>query len=200
MPDSSDGMGLNGSLDFFVNGRKVKTVQLSSYWSWQYFYGDHPTDTPGGEPRFRFDEVHFKLDQELRPGDVLRIQKTNGDSIEYGVDFIEIEPVPDPIPKPANALSVVDFGAIPNDNIDDLPAFMVCVSAADAAGKDVYIPEGRFILDGIWRIGASNIKIMGAGIWYTEIHFPSSEPSGGGFQVMILVQDWNSAICISAPC
>ncbi len=180
MPDSSDGMGRNGSLDVFVNGTKVKTVQLSSYWSWQYFYGDQPQDTPGGEPRFRFDEVHFLLDQSLKSGDTIRIQKTNGDSIEYGVDFIEIEPVPDPIPKPANALSVVDFGATPNDSTDDLQAFMACVSAADAQGKDVYIPAGRFVLGGIWRIGASNIKIMGAGIWYTEVHFSSSQPSGGG--------------------
>lgn len=180
MPDSADGMGLRGSLDAYVNGQKVKTIELSSYWSWQYFVGDTPQDTPGGQPRFRFDEVHFLLDDSLKPGDKFRIQKTNGDSLEYGVDFVEIEPVPAAIQKPANALSVVDFGASPNDDTDDLPAFLACVEAADAAGKDVYIPEGRFVLDGIWRIGASNIKITGAGIWYTEIHFPSSQPSGGG--------------------
>ena len=180
MPDSSDGMGLNGSLDFFVNGQKVKTIQLSSYWSWQYFNGDWPMDTPGGEPRFRFDEVHFLLNNELKSGDKVRIQKTNGDSIEYGVDFIEIEPVPAPIPKPSNAYSVTEFGATPNDSTDDLDAFVACVNAADRDGKDVYIPEGRFNLGGIWRIGASNIKIMGAGIWYTELHFTSSQPGGGG--------------------
>lgn len=180
MPDSGDGMGLNGSLDAFVNGRKVKTIALSSYWAWQYFNGDQPQDTPGGAPRFRFDEVHFLLDTPLQPGDTFRIQKTNGDSLEYGVDFVEIEPVPAAIQKPANAYSVTEFGATPDDDSDDLAAFTACVSAADQAGKDVYIPAGRFNLGSIWRIGASNIKITGAGIWYTEIHFTSSQQSGGG--------------------
>ncbi len=181
MPDSSDGMGLNGSLDVYVNNNKVKTVQLSSYWSWQYFNGDQPQDAPsGGQAAFRFDEVHFLLDTPLNSGDRLRIQKTNGDNIEYGVDFVEIETVPSPIAKPANYLSVTDFGATPDDSTDDMAAFNACVNAASAAGMNVYIPAGRFNLTGIWRIGAANIKILGAGIWYTNIHFPSSQPSGGG--------------------
>ena len=31
MPDSPDGMGLNGSLDVYVNDKKVQTVNLTSY-------------------------------------------------------------------------------------------------------------------------------------------------------------------------
>ena len=129
MPDSSNGMGLTGSLDVYVNGAK-KTVPLTSYYSWQYFSSDHPADAPGGgRPLFRFDEVHWKMDTPLQPGDKIRIQKSNADNLEYGVDFIEIEPVPAAIARPANSVSVTDFGATPNDGQDDLSAF------EDAAGR-----------------------------------------------------------------
>ena len=45
---------------------------------------------------------------------------------------------------------------------------------------DLYIPEGTYLLDGMWTIGAENMKITGAGIWYTNIQFTSEEVSGGG--------------------
>ena len=35
MPDSPDGMGLNGSLDVYVNDKKVQTVNLTSYYMYQ---------------------------------------------------------------------------------------------------------------------------------------------------------------------
>lgn len=187
MPDSSDGMGLNGSLDVYVNNTKVKTVSLSSYWSWQYFSGDQPQDAPNGgtQAAFRFDEIHFRLDTALKAGDKIKIQKTNGDSIEYGVDFLEIEPVPAAIQKPANAYSVTDYGAVSNDNKDDLSAFNACVNAAVANGKSVYIPEGKFDLGGMWTINANNITITGAGMWYTDIKFTSPNAASGGISLRV---------------
>lgn len=147
MPDSADGMGLNGSLDVYVNNVKAKTIALSSYYNWQYFSGDMPADAPGGgRPLFRFDEVHWKLDTPLQPGDTIRIQKANGDSLEYGVDFIEVEPVPTAIAQPANSVSVTDYGAIANDGQDDLATFKSAVTAAAAVGKTLYIPSGTFHL------------------------------------------------------
>ena len=180
MPDSADGMGLNGCLDVYVNGVKDQTVSLSSYWAWQYFNGDEPKDTPGGAPRYRFDEVHFRLKHSLKAGDTIRIQKNNGDALEYGVDFIEIEKVPAAIKKPQNAYSVTEFGARANDGKDDLAAFQACVKKANEDGKDVYIPEGQFELGAIWQIDAKNIKITGAGIWYTNVLFTSDKKQGGG--------------------
>lgn len=190
MPDSSDGMGKNGSLDVYVNGAKVKAVPLTSYYSWQYFSGDQPGDTPGaGRPLFRFDEVHWKLDTPLEPGDTIRIQKGN-DNIEYGVDFIEIERVPDPIARPANAVSVTDYGAVADDGKDDLEAFKAAVNAAVTEGKTLYIPEGIFQLGGMWEIGsASNmiadLKVMGAGIWHTNLQFTNPNRASGGISLRI---------------
>ncbi|MCY1712693.1 CARDB domain-containing protein [Caproiciproducens galactitolivorans] len=186
MPDSSDGMGLNGSLDCYVNGKKVTTIPLSSYWSWQYFNGDQPQDIPNGsQAAFRFDEVHWKLPTELKSGDKLRIQKTNEDSLEYGVDFVEIEPIPPAISQPPNSLSVTDYGANPDDDTDDLAAFNSCVNAATASGKSVYIPAGKFHLGGMWTITANNITITGAGIWYTNLQFTSPNAASGGISFRI---------------
>lgn len=191
MPDSADGMGLNGSLDVYVNGSKVKTVSLTSYYSWQYFSGDMPGDAPSaGRPLFRFDEVHFKLDTALKAGDTIRIQKNNGDSYEYGVDFLEIEPVPAAIARPANSVSVTDQGAVANDGQDDLAAFRAAVTAAVAAGKSLYIPEGTFNLSGMWEIGSvsnkiNNITITGAGLWHTNIQFTNPNAAGGGISLRV---------------
>nr|WP_229695924.1 right-handed parallel beta-helix repeat-containing protein [Paenibacillus albidus] len=191
MPDSADGMGLTGSLDVYVNGVKAKTVPLTSYYNWQYFSGDMPGDaSSAGRPLFRFDEVHWKLDTPLQPGDKVRIQKNNGDSLEYGVDFIEIEPVPAAIARPASSVSVLDFGATPNDGQDDLTAFEAAVNAAVASGKTLYIPEGTFHLGDMWEIGSAsnminNITITGAGIWHTHLQFTNPNAAGGGISLRI---------------
>lgn len=180
LPDSSDGMGVKGSLDVYVNGSKVQTVDLSSYWMWQYFPGGSPSDTPGGTAAFAFDEVHFKLNKSLQKGDTIRIQSSGAGGYEYGVDFLEIEEVPDPIEQPDNSVSVEDFGAYPDDGVDDLAAIRQAVEYADAQGMDVYFPEGTFHLSGMWNLYCSNMKITGAGMWYTNIQFTSDQAFGGG--------------------
>ncbi|OAX48927.1 hypothetical protein gpAD87_12165 [Paenibacillus sp. AD87] len=191
MPDSTDGMGLNGALDVYVNGTKAKTVPLTSYYNWQYFSSDHPGDTPSaGRPLFRFDEVHWKLDTPLKAGDTIRIQKNNGDNLEYGVDFLEIEPVQAVIPRPANSVSVTDFGAIANDGKDDLAAFEAAVQSAVSTGKTLYIPEGTFHLGNMWKIGTptnmiNNLTIVGAGIWHTNIQFTNPNAASGGISFRV---------------
>ncbi|MGO4344288.1 discoidin domain-containing protein [Paenibacillus sp. MCAF9] len=191
MPDSADGMGLSGSLDVYVNGVKAKTIPLTSYYNWQYFASDQPADTPsGGRPLFRFDEVHWKLDTALQPGDTIRIQKSNADNLEYGVDFLEIEQVPAAIARPANSVSVTDFGAVANDGLDDLAAFEAAVTSAVSTGKIMYIPEGTFHLGNMWKVGSvsnmiNDITIMGAGIWHTNIQFTKPNVASGGISFRV---------------
>jgi len=189
LPDTSDGLGRTGSLDCYVNGVKVQTINLSSYWSWQYFAvgSDQPQDAPnGGIATFKFDEVHWKLATALAPGDHIRIQSSGAGGVEYGVDFLEIEQVPNAIPQPANSLSVVDYGATANDGTDDLAAFNACVSAAVSSGKTVYIPAGTFNLGNMWIVGSvanpigGNFTITGAGMWYTNLQFTNPNSSSGG--------------------
>ena len=180
MPDSNDGMGQNGSVDVYINGNMAKTINLTSYYMWQYFPSGNPSDIPGGAPNFAFDEVHFLLDSSLKVGDKIRIQSSGANGLEYGIDFLEIEEVGQPIPQPENSYSVVDFGARPNDNKDDYSAISACIQAADAEGKDVYFPPGTYHINQIWRMNGENIKITGAGIWYTNIQFTNDQPGMGG--------------------
>ncbi|ASZ09693.1 Ig-like domain-containing protein [Chitinophaga pendula] len=182
MPDNSTGTGLTGSLGLYVNDTKVQNIALSSYWAYQYFPGADPQQIPSssGKILMRFDEVHFRLNTPLNAGDKLTIKKDNGDNITYGVDFVELEPVPAALPIPANYLSVTAYGAVPDDNNDDFAAFTQCIAAAAAQGKHVYIPAGRFLLSNKLLLNVSNVKIQGAGIWYTYIYFSTNQQFAGG--------------------
>ncbi|MGA3008415.1 MAG: malectin domain-containing carbohydrate-binding protein, partial [Opitutaceae bacterium] len=74
LPDAANGYGQNGSVDCYVNGAKVQTISLTSYYAWQYFGGGgDPSDTPvsGDVPAFAFDEVHWLLATPLKSGDVI---------------------------------------------------------------------------------------------------------------------------------
>jgi hypothetical protein len=184
IPDSPDGAGMTGSLNVYVNSTMVKTVALSSYHAYQYFilYSSDPSNTltSGARTFMRFDEVHFRLAAKLNPGDTLKIQKDNGDGIEYGVDFIEIEDVPPPLAKPAGFLSVTDYGAVADDNKDDSAAFMKCLAAANSAHAGVYIPQGTFDINSCMKLNVANIAIQGAGIWYTNLYFSKNDYFSGG--------------------
>jgi hypothetical protein len=184
MPDNSSGTGLTGSLNLYVNNVLVKTINLSSYWAYQYFdvggEGD-PWQTPRTKTFMRFDEVHFTVNNTINVGDTVKIQKVNGDGLTYGVDFIELEPVPAAIPQPAGYLSVTDFGAVANDANDDYAAFNACIASAKTQGRNVYIPAGRFLLSDKIMLNVTNMKITGAGIWYTDVNFSTDKQFYGGF-------------------
>ena len=180
MPDTEDGLGQDGSIDVYVNEMKVKTVNLTSYYMWQYFPSGNPSDAPGGAANFAFDEVHFLLETSLKIGDKIRIQSSGANGLEYGVDFLEIEEVGDPLSQPENSYSVTDFGVIPDDGQDDYEGISACIAAANADGKNVYFPPGKYHINQIWRIQGEDIKISGAGIWYTNIQFTNDQPGTGG--------------------
>jgi len=190
LPDTADGMGQSGSVDCYVNGVKVKTISLSSYYMWQYFGGGgSPSDTPnGGVAAFGFDEVHWKLATPLASGDTVRLQSTGGAVV--GVDFIEAEPVPAAIAQPAGSVSVASYGAS-SGAADNLSAFNAAVAAAVASpSKTLYIPEGTYKLSSMWVIGStsspiSQLTITGAGIWYTNLQFTNSAVAGGGVSVRL---------------
>ena len=180
LPDSEDGMGQTGSLDVYVNNTKVKTVDLTSYYMWQYFPTGNPKDTPDIIPCFVFDETHFLLDTSLKIGDKIKIQSSGANGLVYGIDFIEVEEVGDPLPPPENFFSVVDYGANPDDDQDDYAAIHACIAAADVLGKNVYFPPGTYRINQIWRLNGQNMKISGAGIWYTNIQFTNDQAGTGG--------------------
>ena len=185
MKDSPNGMGENGSLDVYVNGNKDQTVKLTSYFMWQYFNlnDPYPKDVPGGDFRcFAFDEVHFKLNNKVKPGDVITVKNDDSRNMEYGLDFIEVENVPAKIKQPAGSISIQDTKyknmAAGGDWGD---AFIQAVKDAEASpSRTLYIPAGTYNLGKVWRIFADNVTITGAGMWYTNIKFTNPNKEGGG--------------------
>ncbi len=175
--------GASGQLDVQVNGSSVGNLDLSSHSAWQYLKGDHEYDQAidGSSARFRFDETRLLLkDIQLKSGDRISLVKKKDDNVPYGIDFIELEQAPAPVAQGENSISIVDKGASANDDSDDTAALLAAVEEAKASGKSVYIPEGRFNFDKQVNIEADNLKISGAGVWYTQLHFTSDKRYGGG--------------------
>ena len=175
--------GASGQLDVQVNGLSVGNLDLSSHSAWQYLKGDHEYDQAidGSSARFRFDETRLLLkDIQLKSGDKISLVKKKDDNIPYGIDFIELEQAPAPVAQSENSISIVDKGASANDDSDDTAALLAAVEEAKASGKSVYIPEGRFNFDKQVNIEADNLKISGAGVWHTQLHFTSDKRYGGG--------------------
>lgn len=175
--------GASGQLDVQVNGSSVGNLDLSSHPAWQYLKGDHEYDQAidGSSARFRFDETRLLLkDIQLKSGDKISLVKKKDDNVPYGIDFIELEQAPAPVAQGENSISIVDKGASANDDSDDTAALLAAVEEAKASGKSVYIPEGRFNFDKQVNIEADNLKISGAGVWHTQLHFTSDKRYGGG--------------------
>ncbi|WP_183136145.1 YSIRK-type signal peptide-containing protein [Streptococcus salivarius] len=175
--------GASGQLDVQVNDSSVGNLDLSSHSAWQYLKGDHEYDQAidGSSARFRFDETRLLLkDIQLKSGDKISLVKKKDDNVPYGIDFIELEQAPAPVAQGENSISIVDKGASANDDSDDTAALLAAVEEAKASGKSVYIPEGRFNFDKQVNIEADNLKISGAGVWHTQLHFTSDKRYGGG--------------------
>ena len=175
--------GASGQLDVQINGSSVGNLDLSSHSAWQYLKGDHEYDQAidGSSARFRFDETRLLLkDIQLKSGDKISLVKKKDDNVPYGIDFIELEQAPAPVAQSENSISIVDKGASANDDSDDTAALLAAVEEAKASGKSVYIPEGRFNFDKQVNIEADNLKISGAGVWHTQLHFTSDKRYGGG--------------------
>lgn len=179
IPDAPGGGGTDATLGLNLNGRPKKPLSLTSRYSW--IYGDFPwsNDPAKGRAHHFFDEAHAIIGN-VAPGDVIRLQKDATDKAAYYlIDLIELEQIAPPLPRPADSLSIVDFGAVPNDGRDASPALVKCLETAKAQGKPVWIPEGEFRLDGP-RIPVGNVKVRGAGMWYSRLAGSSPMFAGTG--------------------
>ena len=188
----------SGELEISVerNGELLgkKTVELDNSSAWQYVKENDVFDEKiaDSHSRFRFDERHFLLENdnkelmELEEGDVLTIRRTDKKADELGIDFIELEQAPEAKGAPSNSISITDapYSAVPNDGQDDSQAFLDALKDADAENKTLYIPEGTFDFDQKLVVSATDMRITGAGIWHTRLHFTSEEQAGGGIEFL----------------
>jgi hypothetical protein len=197
IPDAPTGGGREATLSLYADGQFVRKLTLSSKHSWLYGTTDDPeglTNTPGGDARRLFDESHALLTQSYPAGTKFRIQRDAGDTAAfYVIDLIDLEQVAPPAPKPASCTSITEYGAVPNDGIDDTDALQRAVTA-DQNGTIacVWIPAGQWrqeqkILtdDPLNRgnhnqVGIRDVTVRGAGMWHSQLYTLTPPHQAGG--------------------
>ncbi|MFE9009364.1 CARDB domain-containing protein [Streptomyces sp. NPDC007875] len=197
IPDAAAGGGKEATISLYADGKFVRKLTLSSKHSWLYGTTDDPeglTNRPGGDARRLFDESHALLTDSYPMDTKFRLQRDAGDDAAfYIIDLVDLEQVAAPATKPADCVSITDYGAVPNDGIDDADAIQRAVTA-DQEGQIpcVWIPAGQ------WRqekkiltddpqdhgqynqMGIRDVTIRGAGMWHSQLYslIPPQEAGG----------------------
>ncbi|MET8831659.1 CARDB domain-containing protein [Streptomyces sp. NPDC004610] len=197
VPDAAGGGGAEATLSLYANGTFVRKLNLSSKHSWLYGTTDDPeglSNTPGTDARRLFDESNALLTQSYPAGTKFRLQRDTGDNASfYIIDLIDLEQVAPPAQQPSGCVSITEYGAVPNDGLDDTNAIQRAVTA-DQNGQIgcVWIPAGQ------WRqeqkiltddpqnrgqynqVGISNVTIRGAGMWHSQLYTLTPPHQAGG--------------------
>ncbi|MFD7438760.1 CARDB domain-containing protein [Streptomyces sp. NPDC059861] len=197
IPDAAAGGGREATISLYADGTFVRKLTLSSKHSWLYGSTDDPeglTNRPGGDARRLFDESHALLTQSYPAGTKFRLQRDSGDTAPfYILDLVDLEQVAPPAAKPAACTSITEYGAVPNDGIDDTDAIQRAVTA-DQKGEIacVWIPAGQWrqeqkILtdDPLNRgthnqVGIRDVTIRGAGMWHSQLYTLTPPHEAGG--------------------
>lgn len=197
IPDAAAGGGQEATLSLYADGTFVRKLNLSSKHSWLYGSTDDPeglTNRPGGDARRLFDESHALLSRTYPEGTTFRLQRDADDTAGfYIVDLVDLEQVAPPAAKPANCTSITEYGAVPNDGIDDTDALQRAVTAnQNGQISCVWIPAGQ------WRqeqkiltddpqnrgqynqVGIRDVTIKGAGMWHSQLYTLTAPQDAGG--------------------
>ncbi len=156
--------GASGSLAVYVNGTKLsKELSLTS----QYSYIT-TSDITGSQTHHFFNDVRMMFGQQLSAGAKVRVQVDSDDSAApYTIDVADFFQVAAPLTQPANSVSVTNYGADPTGAQDSSNAFRQALSAANAAGEQVWIPQGTFTVGSALQVNSGTFQ--GAGDWYTQL-------------------------------
>jgi hypothetical protein len=168
IPDAPGGGGLTNTLNLYVNGAFRQTFTLTSRYSWIYGVNGFTNNNPAAGTPKRFYDMQraFISGAAVAPGSAIMLRKDATNTADYyRIDLIQLENVGPPLAKPANTLSVTNYGATADDETDDSTAFKNCITACQNQGKGMWIPAGTFRTQGI--ISANGINIYGAGMWHT---------------------------------
>ncbi|WP_410645146.1 discoidin domain-containing protein [Amycolatopsis sp. lyj-346] len=101
----------SGSISLYVGGAHHRDIALTSKWAW--YYGSYPfTNNPGdGRAHHFYDETRALLGTSYPAGTKIRLQVDAGDVTPVTVDLADFEQVGAAAPRPANSVSVTDYGA-----------------------------------------------------------------------------------------
>jgi len=191
IPDAPAGGGIDATISLYVNDQFVQKLTLSSRNSWLYGTTDDTeslSNSPSADARRLFDESHAMLAQSYPPGTRFKLQRDAADSASfYVIDMIDLEQVAPPTSQPAGCTSITNYGAAPNDGVDDTAAIQRAVTDDENGVIGcVWIPAGQ------WRQeqkilspdptrgqynqkGIRNVVIRGAGMWHSQL-YTNTEP------------------------
>ena len=183
LPDTPDGKGRDAPIDLYVNNNKLKTLTMTSKYSW--YYGGYPFNNNPGEqnPHHFYDEVRTMFDKAYPKGTKVKLQVTSTQqSPTFTIDLADFELVAASYPQPTGSLSVTDasYGADPTGKTDSTKAFQKAVDDGKGQKKTVYIPQGTYLLYD--HVIVDQVKIVGAGPWYSVLggRHPNDKSKSGG--------------------
>ena len=166
VPDSADGRGLDGRLGVHVDGQAVATVPVTSRFSW--LYGKYPfSNRPGdGRAHHFWGEVRLRLPRTLPAGSVVSIvQPADGRLAWTAIDVVDLELAQPPVTPSPGALSLARFGADSSGRRDSGAAVRAAVRQARRRGVPLYVPPGRYRVNG--HLLLDRVTIEGAGPWHS---------------------------------
>jgi hypothetical protein len=172
IPDAPGGGGIDATLDMYVNGELRMAVPLTSKQT--IVYGGNFSQNPAdGNPMVFYDESRTMITgPALHKGDTIMLKKDAANTAAYyWVDCIDLESA-SPQARPANSLSVADYGATGTGTANTVPAFTSCCNAAKAQGKIVWVPAGKYYMTDFFR--PNGVTVQGAGMWFTTLYFSNA--------------------------
>ncbi|MGN9778016.1 glycosyl hydrolase family 28-related protein [Micromonospora sp. H33] len=193
IPDAPNGGGITAPLDVAANGKRIRTMTLTSQYSWLYnqypFTNDphadllhpdwwitecscvpahttpYPTITKPFRPSHFYEEQRLLLGRTYRAGDRIRLTVPVGSNAAWTViDLLDSELVGPPRVRLA-AANVLAFGADPTGRRDSAPALERAIAVARRTGLPVYLPPGTYQVNR--HIIVDDVTIEGAGNWHT---------------------------------
>jgi len=175
IPDAPAGGGIDATLDLYVDGALRQAVPLTSRQTWVYDgtngnnNGMDQNPATGG-PHVFYDEARVHIQgAAIAKGSTIMLKKDAANiAAFYYIDCIDLESAA-PKPRPANSLSVADYGATGTDTANVNTAFNNCCSAAKSQGKTVWVPAGTYYFNS--NFSPNGVTIAGAGMWYTTLYF-----------------------------
>ena len=173
IPDSPGGTPYSAPLGVLINGQRQST-DLTLTNTYSHYYGAYPfNNNPGsGNHHHFYDEVSTLL-PPMQAGDRVRLQMVSTAAASITIDLADFESVAPAAGAPANSITVM---ADATGQADATQAINQAI--AQAAGRVVWIPAGRYLVNG--RIMVNNVTIRGAGMWHTVLNF-SGQGENTGF-------------------
>jgi len=161
----------SGTIEVYADDKLVGTLELTSYYSWEYLtLNGNPNNVAvrNENPKMRFDEVRLKLPAKIAAKGKLKLVNKTGN---IHIDFVELEPVAEAV-KPEPSFLVYEGDG------SDLQVFIDTKGGA----RTIFLPAGVYNVNRELYFGVPNTKLVGAGMWYTNINFTNENYLQGGLR------------------